>query len=204
MNRNQSYQTYYYQKNKEKKKQQRKERYQQQKQQAELFAKQQAAKYYRAEAIKILMSFKEYTELSKDKHKFWLDFNWTLQDCSQDIKEGLGNVVAIMKLREVTDNLIRDYWKTAKKEVQECLFLLGWKVGLRISEAISFDLTLEHQQNEYKNLYLLRGKRQKERWVYVSPEITSELRKRKWKPQTTNRYTFFDFLQQIKKELNLS
>ncbi|CAG8693099.1 8807_t:CDS:2, partial [Cetraspora pellucida] len=29
-------------------------------------------------------------------------------------------------------------------------------VGLRISEAIEFDLNLEHQQVEYKNLYLLR------------------------------------------------
>jgi|SRR6185312_3524066 len=74
----------YYQKNKEHKKQQRKaryqrdkekikalqkQRYQQQKEQAELTTKQQSAKYYGAEAIKILMSFKEYTELNKEKKK---------------------------------------------------------------------------------------------------------------------------------------
>ncbi|RHZ83501.1 hypothetical protein Glove_92g72 [Diversispora epigaea] len=41
---------------------------------------------------------------------------------------------------------------------------------LRITEAICFDFNLEHQQSEYKGLYLLRGKRQKDRWIYVSPE----------------------------------
>lgn len=50
-----------------------------------------------------------------------------------------------------------------KKLEHESLYLLCWKVGLRISEAIGFDLSLEHQQAEYKNLYLLRGKRDKER-----------------------------------------
>jgi len=50
-----------------------------------------------------------------------------------------------------------------KKEVMECLYLLSWKVGLRISEAINFDLSLENQEVAYKNLYLLRGKRDKER-----------------------------------------
>jgi hypothetical protein len=59
----------YSQKNKEKKKQQRRERYQQQKELAEQEAKEQTSKYYEAEAIKILMSFKEYTELNKEKKK---------------------------------------------------------------------------------------------------------------------------------------
>jgi len=59
----------YYQKNKEHKKQQRKARYQQQKAQEQLITKQQSAKYYGAEAIKVLMSFKEYTELNKEKRK---------------------------------------------------------------------------------------------------------------------------------------
>jgi len=58
-----------YQKNREHKKQQRRQRYQQQKAQEELTTKQQSTKYYRAEAIRILMSFKQYTELSKEKKK---------------------------------------------------------------------------------------------------------------------------------------
>jgi len=72
----------YYQKNKTKKKQQRKERYQQdkervktiqkqkyqqQKKQAKIIAKQVQAKYYGVEAIKVLMSFKEYIESNKEK-----------------------------------------------------------------------------------------------------------------------------------------
>ncbi|KLL05439.1 MAG: tyrosine recombinase XerD [Mycoplasmataceae bacterium RV_VA103A] len=90
-----------------------------------------------------------------------------------------------------------------KKAEHECLFLLCWKVGLRISEAIGFDLSLEHQQVEYKNLYLLRGKGQKQRWVFIAPEIARELKIRKWEPIKANRFTFFKFLQQIKKEMNL-
>ena len=90
-----------------------------------------------------------------------------------------------------------------KKSSHESLFLLCWKVGLRISEAIGFDLSLEHQQPEYKNLYLLRGKRNKERWVFISPEIVKELKKRDWKPNSTNRISFFDFLGKVKEEMNL-
>ncbi|CAG8539861.1 142_t:CDS:2 [Ambispora leptoticha] len=82
-----------YQKNRELKKQQRRERYQQQKEQQQLTTKQQSAKYYGAEAFKILMTFKEYTELN----------------CQAAIKEGLGDIVAIMKLAQEADNLIRDY-----------------------------------------------------------------------------------------------
>jgi hypothetical protein len=89
----------YYQKNKERKKQQRKERYQQnkeaekakqkeryekererkkaqqkrnyanKKEREELTIKKSRGKYYGAEAIRVLMPFKEYTELNKDKQK---------------------------------------------------------------------------------------------------------------------------------------
>jgi hypothetical protein len=63
-----------YQKNKERKKQQRKERYQQQKNQAQTTTKQELGKYYSAESIRVLMSFKEYTELNKEKMKLFVDF----------------------------------------------------------------------------------------------------------------------------------
>ena len=91
----------------------------------------------------------------------------------------------------------------SKKDLHECLYLLCWKVGLRISEAVGFDLGLEHQEPTYKNLYLLRGKRNKERWVFISPEIIKELKKRNWQPNTTNRISFFGFLSKIKEEMNL-
>ena len=105
-----------YQKNKNQRKEKRRVRYQQQKEQEELSVKQTQAKYYQAENIKVLMTFKEYTELSKDKKKLWQDFNWTLKDCQKAIKEGLGDITAIMKLEQVANNLIRDYWDTAKTE----------------------------------------------------------------------------------------
>jgi hypothetical protein len=58
-----------YQKNKDQIKEKRRVRYQQQKEQVQLTTKQQLGKYYGAEAIKILMSFKQYTELNKEKIK---------------------------------------------------------------------------------------------------------------------------------------
>ena len=91
-----------------------------------------------------------------------------------------------------------------KKEIMECLYLLGWKVGLRISESLNFDLSLENQEPSFKNLYLLRGKGKKERWVYVGEEIIRELKKRNWQPQQTNRFTFSKFLEQVKKEMNIA
>ena len=107
-------------------------------------------------------------------------------------------------LQQVWDHLIARTNKKGefKKNEHEGLYLLGWKVGLRISEAVSFDLALEHQDPQYKNLYLLRGKRDKR--VFVSPEIAKELKKRDWKPNQTNRISFFDFLQVIKQELGIS
>ena len=109
-------------------------------------------------------------------------------------------------LQQVWDYLINRPIKRGeyRKLEHESLYLLCWKVGLRISEAIGFDLSLEHQDFQYKNLYLLRGKRDKERWVYIAPEIAKELKKRDWKPQQTNRISFFDFLQVIKQELGIA
>jgi site-specific recombinase XerD len=48
---------------------------------------------------------------------------------------------------------------------------------LRVSEAISFDLGMQHPEPEYGDLYLLRGKRKKDRYVYVAPEIIEILKK---------------------------
>jgi hypothetical protein len=47
---------------------------------------------------------------------------------------------------------------------------------LRINEAINFTLDLKHPEPDYGDLYLLRGKRRKDRYVYVSPEIIGILK----------------------------
>lgn len=91
-----------------------------------------------------------------------------------------------------------------KKSLLECLFLLGWKVGLRVSEAISFDYRLVNPEPRYKNLFRINGKAKKPRWVYIHPEIITELEKRNWEPHQGNRFTFHRFLQQIKKEMNIA
>ena len=54
---------------------QKKINYAKKKNRVQLSTKQQSAKYYEAESIRVLMSFKEYTELNKDKMKLWTDFN---------------------------------------------------------------------------------------------------------------------------------
>jgi hypothetical protein len=63
-----------YQKNKEKKKAQQRERYNRKKEQAQQAEGEQKSKYYGAEAIKILTSLKEYTELNQAKKKLLLNF----------------------------------------------------------------------------------------------------------------------------------
>jgi hypothetical protein len=55
----------YYQRNKESEKVKRKERYAKQKAQEQLTAQ----KHYQANSIKVLLSLKEYTELSREKRK---------------------------------------------------------------------------------------------------------------------------------------
>jgi hypothetical protein len=51
--------------------------------------------------------------------KLWLDFNWTLKNCQEIIKEGYADIVVIMKLEQVAHKLIRDYWTAAKQEIRK-------------------------------------------------------------------------------------
>lgn len=122
---------------------------------------------------------------------------------NNNVKKALQRLPNQSLLTKIWDYLLNRPTKKgeSKKNLHTCLFLLGWKVGLRVSESISFDLNLEHQEPQFKNLYLLRGKRNKERWVYISEEVINELKKRNWKPNRTNRGSFFDFCKTLKKEM---
>jgi hypothetical protein len=80
------------------------------------------------------------------------------------------------------------------------LFLLGKEAGLRVSEAANFDLTLKKKPN----LYLISGKKHKERNVFIEPSVIDKLKQNHWKPQPTNRFSFAHFLQRTKKELNIN
>ena len=54
-----------------------------------------------------------------------------------------------------------------KKEIVECLYLLGWKAGLRVSEAVNFDLSARTKKGLYR---IEKPKGKKERYVYISPK----------------------------------
>lgn len=82
------------------------------------------------------------------------------------------------------------------------LFLLSWKSGLRVSEAVSFDYQLKHPR--HKDLYLVQGKGNKTRYVYVSPAVVNELKINHWQPNQTNRFAFNNFLKKVKEKMNIS
>ncbi|MDR1670790.1 MAG: hypothetical protein LBR43_03670 [Spiroplasmataceae bacterium] len=46
--------------------------------------------------------------------KLWYRFSAVLND----IKEGISDIIEVMRLREVMDDLIKDYWTTAKKQIK--------------------------------------------------------------------------------------
>ena len=63
--------------------------------------------------------------------------------------------------------------KESKRKEHYCLFLLGYKAGLRVSEAVSFDLNSRTR----KGLYFVKSKGQEERLVAIPREVISELKK---------------------------
>ncbi|RHZ36234.1 tyrosine-type recombinase/integrase [endosymbiont GvMRE of Glomus versiforme] len=89
--------------------------------------------------------------------------------------------------------------KESKRKEHYCLFLLGKEAGLRVSEAVNFDLSSKTQ----KGLYHIKTKGKKERIVYIPKKIIKELKANNWKPNHTNRFNFYHFLRKIKREANL-
>ena len=120
-------------------------------------------------------------------------------------KKPLQQLPSPQLLNQVHDYIINRKNKRheSKRWIHYCLFLLCWKAGLRVSEALSFDYNLEHPSPEYKGLYLLRGKGSRDRYVYVAPEIIKVLKSHSWKPQQTNRFNFFEFLREAKESLKI-
>ena len=71
-----------------------------------------------------------------------------------------------------------------KRKVHYGCFLLCSQSGLRISEAVGFDLKAKTRKGLYR---IAKPKKQKERLVYVPTEVIQELKANKWKPNQTNR-----------------
>ena len=63
--------------------------------------------------------------------------------------------------------------KESKREIHYGLFLLGYKSGLRISEAVRFDLATKTKQGLYR---ITKPKGKKERFVYIPKEVIKELK----------------------------
>ncbi|CAJ0925557.1 19198_t:CDS:2 [Entrophospora sp. SA101] len=128
-------------------------------------------KYLRGLAKKhILLPTKFKKSLVKNWNKYYPEYRSIekLLELNQEYSLRTGTLIVLptnQLLQQVWDYIISRPNKKGeyKKSEMECLFLLCWKVGLRVSEALSFDLSLENQESAYKNLYLLRGKGQKER-----------------------------------------
>lgn len=121
-------------------------------------------------------------------------------------KKRLQQLPSQQQLQEIQEFILTrpNHKSETKKWIHYSLFLLCWKAGLRVSEAISLDLELNHPEPKYKDLYLLRGKRRKDRYVYIAPEIVETLKKHNWQPDKTNRRDFWEFLNRIRYDLNLS
>ena len=60
--------------------------------------------------------------------------------------------------------------KETKRAEHYCLFLLGKEAGLRVSEAVNFDLSTR----THRGLFLIKSKGKKERFVYIPKEVISE------------------------------
>jgi len=69
-------------------------------------------------------------------------------------------------------NQVENFIKNNRNKNYFCLFLLGKEAGLRVSETVKFDLSLKKN----KNLYLIHGKKHKNRAVFVDPSVISELK----------------------------
>lgn len=109
MNRNLTNQTYY-----QKTKLIRQEKYQLKKQQKQEWEHHQTSKYSQVENYQVLITFKEYTLLNKDKQQKWFVFSRTLKDLAAN---GVHNTSEIMRLGELGEILIKDYRATAKKKL---------------------------------------------------------------------------------------
>jgi len=76
--------------------------------------KENRGNYYEANHIKVFISFKDYLNNSSEKIKLWKDFNAVYEQ----LRGGVSSIIEIMRLREVAENLISDYWKTGKEKIR--------------------------------------------------------------------------------------
>ena len=74
-------------------------------------------------------------------------------------------------------NQVASFIQAKGKFSYYCLFLLGKEAGLRISEAVKFDLSTKNKQGLYR---IEKPKGKNERFVYVSSSVVRELKRNNW------------------------
>lgn len=111
----------------------------------------------------------------------------------------LPNLSLLEKIQQRIQNIPNRQGEYLRKVHYGC-YLLCQKAGLRVSEAINFDLSAKTRKGLHR---IEKPKGQKERLVYIPRQVINELKKYNWKPQQTNRFNFYHFLSKIKRELNL-
>jgi integrase len=95
----------------------------------------------------------------------------------------LPSLADLEQIREKAKN-IKNKQGEVKRKVHYGCYLLCSESGLRISEAVRFDLKAKTKKGLYR---IEKPKGKKERYVYVSQEVIQELKKQNWKPHQTNR-----------------
>jgi site-specific recombinase XerD len=70
--------------------------------------------------------------------------------------------------------LVPNRRKESKRRIHYGLFLLGYQAGLRVNEAVSFDLASKTKKGLYR---ITKPKGKKERFVYVPKKVIGELKK---------------------------
>ena len=88
-----------------------------------------------------------------------------------------------------------------KRQTHYGLFLLCYGAGLRVSEAINFDLAAKEQNGLYR---LTKTKGKQKRYVYIPKRIINELKANNWQPCQTNRFNFYHFLKKVKHKSELA
>jgi hypothetical protein len=112
----------------------------------------------------------------------------------------LPSLLELELIRNKIKNIPNKQGKYLRKNHYGC-YLLCLESGLRISEAVRFDLGNKTKQGLYR---IIKPKGKKERLVYVSKEVIRELKANNWKPNQTNRFAFYHFLRKVKQELGIN
>ncbi|MCE8163006.1 MAG: tyrosine-type recombinase/integrase [Candidatus Moeniiplasma glomeromycotorum] len=122
------------------------------------------------------------------------------------LKKPLKQLPSQQLLQEVQDFILtRPNHKSERKRWIHCgLFFLCLKSGLRVSEAINFDLEMKNPKPECQDLYLVRGKGRKDRYIYVDPKVIEVLKMHNWEPNKTTRRDFWEFLSRVRYDLKIS